>query len=107
MNYTNEINDYASDLLQRDFYTKKLNEVIGSTWDMGYVLSLTEALQQVIDLSSREILSADELDKLEHAILFSRNNLTNVYSTEKYDKVLEQMQDVLNEMHSDEEWEAA
>lgn len=107
MSYENEINDYASDLLQRDFYTKKLNEVIGSTWDMRYVLSLTEALHQVIDLSSREILSADELDKLEHAILFSRNNLTNVYSTEKYDKVLEQMQDVLNEMHSDEEWEAA
>lgn len=107
MNYTNEINDYASDLLQRDFYTKKLNEVISSTWDMRYVLSLTEALQQVIVLSSREILSADELDKLEHAILFSRNNLTNVYSTEKYDKVLKQMQDVLNEMHSDEEEEAA
>jgi len=107
MNYTNEINDYALDLIQRDFYTKKLNEVISSTWDMGYVLSLTEALQQVIDLSSREILSADELDKLEHAILFSRNNLTNVYSTEKYDKVLEQMQGVLDEMHSDEEWEAA
>ena len=106
MSYTNEISDYASDVLQRDFYTKKLNKVINS-WDVRYVQSLINELQKVIDLSSREILSGAELEDLEHAIIFSRNNLNEDTSIKVYDKVLEQVQDVLEEMHSDEEEEAA
>ena len=106
MNNEYEMNDYASDLLQRDFYTKELNKVI-SDWDVRYVQLLITKLQQVIDLSSREILSEEEFHDLEHAIIYSRNNLNNDGSIKCYDRVLEQVQDVLNEMHSDEEEEAA
>lgn len=106
MSYENEMSDYASDLLQRDFYTKKLNEVI-TTYDVRYVQSLINELQKVIDFSSREILSDAELEDLEQAIFFSRSNLNEETSIKVYDKVLEQVQDVLDEMHSYEEGEAA
>ena len=107
MSYEYEMSDYHSNLLQRDFYTKKLNEVIISTWDVRYVQSFINELQKVIDLSSREILSEAELDDLEHAINYSRRNLNEETSIKVYDKVLEQVQDVLDEMHSYEEGEAA
>ena len=106
MSYENEISDYASDVLQRDFYTKKLNKVINS-WDVRYVQDLIIALQKVIDLSSRELLSGAELEDLEQVVLFSRKNLNEDTSIKAYDEVLEQVQDVLEEMHSDEEEEAA
>ena len=106
MSYKNEISDYAWDVLQRDFYTKKLNKVINS-WDVRYVQDLIIALQKVIDLSSRELLSGAELEDLEQVVLFSRKNLNEDTSIKAYDAVLEQVQDALEEMHSDEEEEAA